>query len=168
VNNPVCSVCSAGYGEIMEERLGRQKLKHAARLVVACTALFASHAAAQGAGDLPERKICQWPAALDAPTAAPANHRVVFENDRVRVLDVTVGVGSREALHAHCWPSVLYISFRGKLREWGADGKLIREVKETPPPTAFPLTQWLEASPPHSIENLDTKPIRLLRIELKQ
>jgi len=126
-----------------------------------------THAAAQTA-PATNVKTCPWPPALDAPIAAPANHKVLFENERVRVLDVIVGVGARETLHAHCWPSVLYVIFRGKLREWGADGRVIREVKETPPATTFPLTQWLEASPPHAIENLDSQPIHLVRIELKQ
>ncbi len=140
-------------------------------LLLALTAIGSctSQAGAQAAsGAPPTVKTCAWPASLDAPTAAPENHKVMFENERVRVLDVVVGVGAREALHAHCWPSVLYVIFRGKLREWDADGKVIREVKDTPPATAFPLTQWLDASPPHSIENLDTQPIHLVRIELKQ
>ncbi|HVO11428.1 MAG TPA: YciI family protein [Vicinamibacteria bacterium] len=115
-----------------------------------------------------QEKACAWPAALDAPTAAPRNHRVVFENDRVRVLDVVVEAGEREPLHAHCWPSILFVMFRGKLRERDADGKVIREVDTTPPASAFPQTQWLEASPPHSLENLDSQAIHLLRIELKE
>jgi len=90
----------------------------------------------------------------------------VFENDSVRVLDVVVGVGEREVLHAHCWPSFLYVMFRGKLREWDANGQVIREVKETPPMSSFPQTQWLEVGPPHAIENLDSQPIHLLRVEL--
>jgi len=155
-------------GGAMDARRVWQQLILSACVAAVCTAIFGTRATAQDAGGTPGRKSCQWPAALDAPTASPENHRIVFENERVRVLDVIVAVGGREALHAHCWPSVLYVTFRGKLREWGADGKLIREVKETPPPTAFPLTQWLDASPPHSIENLDTQPIHLLRIELKQ
>ncbi len=129
--------------------------------------ILAREVAAQAAS-VPEPKACPWSASLDAPTAAPENHKILFENERVRVLDVTVAVGGREKLHAHCWPSVLYVMFRGKLREWDADGKVIREVKETPPATSFPLTQWLEASPPHSIENLDSQPIHLVRVELKQ
>jgi hypothetical protein len=137
-------------------------------LLAAILGTLAAQAAAQSATSAPAAKGCPWPASLDAPAAAPENHKVLFENERVRVLDVTVGVGGREKLHAHCWPSILYVTFRGKLREWGADGKVIREVKETPPATAFPLTQWLEASPPHSIENLDSQPIHLVRIELKE
>jgi hypothetical protein len=35
----------------------------------------------------------QWPESLDAVVEAPGNHRVILENDRVRVLDVTVQPG---------------------------------------------------------------------------
>jgi hypothetical protein len=45
---------------------------------------------------------------------------------------------------------------------------MIREVTETPPPASFPQTQWLEVGPPHAIENLDTQPIHLLRVEMKR
>ncbi len=152
----------------MAQYSGGKSMNRVALLALIAIASLATQAAPQPASGASDVKACPWPASLDAPTAAPDNHKVMFENERVRVLDVVVGVGGREALHAHCWPSVLYITFRGKLREWDADGKVIREVKDTPPATAFPMTQWLEASPPHSIENLDTQPIRLVRIELKQ
>ena len=79
-------------------------------------ASFGVEATAQVAGGTAEHKTCAWPASLDAPIAAPKNHRVVFENERVRVLDVVVDVGDREPLHAHCWPSILYVTFRGRLR----------------------------------------------------
>jgi hypothetical protein len=32
----------------------------------------------------------EWPPHLDAPVAAPANHRLLFENDAVRLLEVSV------------------------------------------------------------------------------
>ena len=31
-----------------------------------------------------------WDPALDAVAAAPKNHKVIFENDRLRVLEVTL------------------------------------------------------------------------------
>ncbi|RYD43886.1 MAG: hypothetical protein EOP63_07925 [Sphingomonadales bacterium] len=46
---------------------------------------------------------------LDAVVAAPANHRIVLENDEVRVLQVEVAPGETEAVHEHRWPSVLHI-----------------------------------------------------------
>jgi hypothetical protein len=42
-----------------------------------------------------------WDPAFDAVTAAPKNHKVVFENDRLRVLEVTLASGEEEALHHH-------------------------------------------------------------------
>ncbi len=152
----------------MAQAQARKSMNCLVLLVIAIGTCATQAAAQTESGAPPDAKTCAWPTSLDAPTAAPENHKVVFENERVRVLDVVVAVGRREALHAHCRPSVLYVIFRGKLREWGADGKLIREVKDTPPATAFPITQWLDASPPHSIENLDTQAIHLVRIELKK
>jgi hypothetical protein len=40
-------------------------------------------------------------AAYDAIAAAPDHHRVVFENEKVRVLDVTIKTGEKEPFHFH-------------------------------------------------------------------
>jgi hypothetical protein len=112
-------------------------------------------------------KECPWPASLDAVAAAPKNHRVLLENDRVRVLEVTVAPGERQAVHAHCWPSVMHIFYEGISRNYDAEGRLIDEIKVAPPPSEFPKTLWLQPTPPHSVHNLDSQPIRLLRVELK-
>jgi hypothetical protein len=109
-----------------------------------------------------------WPAELDAVVAAPKNHKVLLENDRVRVLDVTVAPGEREAVHAHCLPSVMYVMYEGVDRNFDARGHLIGEQKVAPRLSQFPQVFWLENTPPHAVENLDSRPIRLLRVELKQ
>jgi hypothetical protein len=111
---------------------------------------------------------CSWPAELDAVVAAPKNHKVVLENNRVRVLDVTVAPGEREAIHAHCLPSVMYVTYEGIDRNYDAQGQLIGEQKVAPPLSTFPQVYWLESTPPHAIENLDVQPIHLLRVELKR
>lgn len=49
------------------------------------------------------------PDPLDAVAAAPENHVVILENDRVRVLRVTVQPGETEAPHVHRWSSVMHI-----------------------------------------------------------
>ena len=111
---------------------------------------------------------CAWSNALDAVVAAPQNHRVLLENDKVRVLDVTVAPGEREPVHAHCWPSVLYVMSEGAYRDYDAVGKIIEEQTVAPPASAFPITLWMGPQAPHAVENLDAKPVRLLRIEFKQ
>ena len=110
---------------------------------------------------------CAWPDSLDAVKAAPKNHRVILENQHVRVLDVTVAPGEREPLHAHCLPSVMYLMQEGVYRDYDGTGRVVEEVKLAPPASQFPMTLWLEPQAPHSVHNLDTRPTRLLRIELK-
>ena len=47
-----------------------------------------------------------WDPELDAVKAAPKHHKVIFENDRVRVLEVTLEPHDEEPVHHHRWPSV--------------------------------------------------------------
>lgn len=47
-----------------------------------------------------------WDPSLDAVIAAPKHHKVLFENDAIRVLDVTLEPDEEEPLHHHRWPSV--------------------------------------------------------------
>ncbi|HEY5750849.1 MAG TPA: hypothetical protein VIU12_32520, partial [Chryseolinea sp.] len=68
------------------------------------------------------------PASYDAIAAAPDNHRVVFENEKVRVLEVTIKSGEKEPLHMHPMPSVMTIITGAKLRITEAsleDGKIV-------------------------------------------
>jgi hypothetical protein len=50
-----------------------------------------------------------WDPELDAVKAAPKHHKVLFENDRVRVLEVTLEPGDEEPVHHHRWPSVFVL-----------------------------------------------------------
>ena len=56
------------------------------------------------------------PDATDAVAAAPVHHKVVLENDVVRVLDVTVPLYSAEPPHTHFWPSVFFEQTSGQNR----------------------------------------------------
>src|SRR5690606_35041475 len=47
-----------------------------------------------------------WDPALDAVAAAPRHHKVLFENDNLRVLEVTLEPNDEEPVHHHRWPSV--------------------------------------------------------------
>ena len=111
---------------------------------------------------------CAWPASLDAVAAAPNNHRVVLENEHVRVLDVTVPPGEREPLHAHCRSSVMYVMQEGVYRDYDSEGRVVEDVAVAVPPSQFPMTLWLGPQAPHSVHNLDARPTRLLRVELKR
>jgi hypothetical protein len=64
-----------------------------------------------------------WDVALDAVTAAPANHLVLFENDRLRVLEVILHPGEEEPVHHHRWPSVfVFDQIKGPVHDMSPDG----------------------------------------------
>ena len=47
------------------------------------------------------------PDAHDAPALSPATHKVLLENDRVRVLDVNLPAGADESQYSHPWPAII-------------------------------------------------------------
>ena len=110
-----------------------------------------------------------WPNELDAMIAAPNNHKIILENDRVRVLEVVVAPKEIEPVHHHKWPSVLYIMDAGEFIDRDREGNIIMDTRELPEPIEYPLTLWKEPEAPHSVENLSsTKALRLIRVELKK
>jgi hypothetical protein len=104
--------------------------------------------------------------ANDAVTAAPANHRVVFENDDVRVLDVTVAPHSKEPMHTHIWPSVMYIDHT-TVNQYTRQGMTPYPVR-TPSPTFHPTPRWVPSEPwMHSTESFSDTAWHAIRIEIK-
>jgi hypothetical protein len=64
-----------------------------------------------------------WDPALDAVVAAPANHKVLFENDQLRVLEVTLEPETEEPTHHHRWPSVFVLDrVQGPIHDLAPDG----------------------------------------------
>lgn len=110
-----------------------------------------------------------WPPELDAVIAAPENHKILLENDHVRVLEVTLAPGELEPLHHHRWPSALHITEAGHFIDRDGAGNVILDTRQMDGPLPLPLTMWKEAEAPHSVENLSsTETIRLIRVEMKQ
>ncbi|MGB3722007.1 MAG: SMP-30/gluconolactonase/LRE family protein [Pacificimonas sp.] len=108
-----------------------------------------------------------WPDHLEAVIAAPDNHKVLLENEHVRVLEVTLGPREVEPLHFHRWPSVLHIMQADEWIDRDADGGVIFDSREGPP-LQFPRTLWKGPEAPHSPVNLsDDIEVRLLRVEIK-
>lgn len=103
-----------------------------------------------------------WQPELDAITAAPRNHKTLFENDEVRVLEVTVAPGSREPMHVHRYPAVIYIDSSPHMIEHLQDGSSHDLGVRTPG------ARWLPVAQGHSMENVGDVPLHAIRIELKK
>jgi predicted metal-dependent enzyme (double-stranded beta helix superfamily) len=105
-----------------------------------------------------------WTPENDALAAAPQNHKLLFENDEVRVLEVTVQPGVREPLHAHRYPSVLYYISAAHMKEYSPGIAAVDHPRKEDGGVVF-----LPIGPPHQMENMEaTKPLRAVRVELKK
>jgi quercetin dioxygenase-like cupin family protein len=96
---------------------------------------------------------------LDPVETNPGHYAVVFENDRVRVLEYTDRPGERTTPHEHP-DSVMYTlsAFRRRLH----NGDAHRDVE-----MAAGLTGWLPAQR-HAGENIGNTPTHVLFVELKE
>ena len=95
----------------------------------------------------------------DPVATNPEHYRVVFENERVRILEYTDQPGERTAPHNHP-DSVMYTlsSFRRRL----VSGDVQRDVE-----LAEGSAGWLPAQQ-HSGENIGETPTHVIFIELKE
>jgi len=110
-----------------------------------------------------------FPNELDAIIAAPKNYKVLLENYKVRVLEVTIAPKEIENLHHHKWSSVLYITEAGDFIDRDIDGYVIFDTRQLPEPQVLPMTMYKHPEAVHSIENLsETKTIRMIRVETKK
>jgi hypothetical protein len=114
-----------------------------------------------------------WDPALDAVIAAPGNHRVLFENDALRVLEVTLRDGEEEPTHHHRWPSVfVFDQVQGPVHDIAPDGTVLppnRDVLQA-------VQQWngqgclvvhMAPQPAGRVLNASGKTVHGVRIEMK-
>lgn len=105
--------------------------------------------------------------ALDALVAAPQHHKLLFENDSVRVLDTCIGPGETTALHTHRWAATLYILTWSDFVRRDAHGEVLldsRTISALAPGTAL----WSPPLAPHTLENVGDAELRVIAVELKR
>lgn len=109
----------------------------------------------------------EWPEEMDAVLAAPEHHRLLLENELVRVLDIRIGPGETVALHTHCWPSVLYLLSWSDFVRRDAAGTVLMDSRDGEPPVVGGAI-WSPAMTPHTLENVGDGELRLVGVELKR
>ena len=95
----------------------------------------------------------QDPAVVNAKTI-----KVIFENDRVRVLEANLPPGVKEQVHSH--PAyVIYVLECGRYRNYASDGKTTEgELKSGEVLFREPLTD--------AAENIGNTPMHMILVEL--
>src|ERR1700719_2634653 len=103
----------------------------------------------------------EFPNGYDAVEAAPATHKVVFENTLVRVLEVTVPpAGQTIPMHHHRWPSFFLSWDTGgrtpHIRYHLGDGSVVeRPSRDMPVHAGAWSVHWMNPEPMHAIEVLE-------------
>ena len=109
------------------------------------------------------KKNWPWPDSFDAVVAAPESHKILLENNFVRVTEVIIKPNHKEPHHTHKWRSVMIVDAPTDLRYYDKDNKMtaIAGVYET-------KIEWMNPEGLHSVENLNSKKTyHAIRIELK-
>lgn len=104
---------------------------------------------------------------LDAMTAAAAHHKVLLENERVRVLDSWIKQGDQTPVHTHCWASVLYILGTSDFIRYDAEGNEIFDSRNSPVDIKTGIALWSPPLQPHFVKNVGSGEIRVISVELK-
>lgn len=103
----------------------------------------------------------------DALHAAPDSHKVILENENVRVIEVTIKPNHKEPSHTHKWPSVMIVNSAAKINYFDEKGKKTKYPKRDISPKN-PLIEYLKPEKSHSVENIDDIPYHAYRIEIKK
>jgi hypothetical protein len=104
---------------------------------------------------------------LDGPVADPEHHRVVFENDHVRVLETIIPVGDRTPLHTHLARHLMVASSGSHFVRRDASGAVAFDTRATDPPSVIKPIDWSDGTPAHTLENTGEDVIHVTAIELK-
>lgn len=108
-----------------------------------------------------------WPAELDALSAAPAHHRLLFENDHVRVLETIIPPGERTNVHTHCWPATQFVKSASHVVRYDDQGGVLFDSRKAGTMLENNIVRWGEPLPPHSLENVGTAELRVISVEIK-
>ena len=104
---------------------------------------------------------------LDALIAAPQHHKLLFENEFVRVLDANIPAGEITNLHTHKYAASLYFISWSDFIRYDAEGNVLldsRSLEKTPlPGTAM----WSGALPAHALKNIGANDLHVICVETK-
>lgn len=95
----------------------------------------------------------------DAVSIAPHLHTIIFENEKVRALEVVVKPGDKAEMHTHP-DNVLTVISGGTLTMTNPQGESREVVLETG-------KTFFSAATEHAVENKSDKTVKVVQIELK-
>jgi hypothetical protein len=108
-----------------------------------------------------------WCDTLDAVAAAPEHHKVIFENEHVRVLDARIKPGDATPVHSHRWASVVYTLRTGDFVRVSAVDRSVIDSRTAQIDIELDSPKYLPPLPPHSVKNVGDAEMRAIVVEMK-
>jgi mannose-6-phosphate isomerase-like protein (cupin superfamily) len=103
---------------------------------------------------------------LDGVIAAPGNHKVLFENDEVRVLETTIAAGEITPLHTHLAPQVMYVVSGSHFVRRDENGATMLDTRANPD-FVMPRVLYSASTRTHTLENTGDDALIVIGVELK-
>jgi len=97
--------------------------------------------------------------------AAPDHHKVIFENDLVRVLETTIRAGDITPLHTHLTPTVVYVISGSHFIRRDEHGTTVFDTRADPD-FALPRVLFQAPTPRHTLENTGSDDLVVIGVEL--
>jgi mannose-6-phosphate isomerase-like protein (cupin superfamily) len=105
--------------------------------------------------------------ALDGVVAAPKHHRLLFENDRVRVIESRIRVGERTPPHTHLHQRVMYTVSGSSFVRRDEGGRVIEAPLVRDGSTDEPRVMWAGPTDLHTIENTGSDDLVVIAVEVR-
>lgn len=109
----------------------------------------------------------EWSPELDALIAAPDHHKLLMENDKVRVLETKIMPGETVPVHTHQNPSTNYFFSWSDCIRRDDKGEVLFDSKTAGVCIEQGATTWQGPLPPHTLENVGDSAIHLISVEIK-
>jgi hypothetical protein len=110
----------------------------------------------------------KWPDELDALIAAPRHHKLLLENESVRVLDANIPPGEMTAIHTHNFAaSHIVISWSDFIR-YDSEGNVLLDSRSLGKTISAHAALWSEPLGPHSLKNVGLNNLHIISVEIKK
>ena len=113
-------------------------------------------------------EVWPWPEDLDALTAAPQHHKLLFENEFVRVLDTCIPPNETTPVHTHRFPASLYILSWSDFIRFDDKGVVIFDSRTLANLPTAGSAGWTESFAPHALQNIGTQDLHVISVEQKK
>jgi hypothetical protein len=104
---------------------------------------------------------------LDALLVAAKHHRLLLENESVRVLETRVEPGDTVPVHTHRWQGVSYVLSWSPFVRRDEVGNVMLDTRLESLSVPIGTATWQLSLGPHSLENVGDKLLHVITVELK-